>query len=85
MKRLLLAFAFVLTFLVGADAGEKDGTKPPPQGFTSLFNGKDLTGWKDAGTGWKVENGLIHYDGSKENKNLATAKNWPGSKTTIFG
>jgi hypothetical protein len=77
MKRLLLPFFVVLSFLVGADAGEKEsGSKPPPQGFTSLFNGKDLTGWKDAGTGWKVANGLIHYDGNKGGKNLATVKNY---------
>jgi hypothetical protein len=76
MKRLWLLFAAPLLFLVSADAGEKTGAKPPPQGFTSLFNGKDLTGWKDGGSGWKVEDGVIHYDGSKGNKNLATAKNY---------
>ena len=41
----------------------------PPPGFTSLFNGKDLTGWKvPAGDGghWKVVDGVIDYDAESE-------------------
>jgi hypothetical protein len=42
-----------------------------PEGFTSLFNGKDLTGWKvpegDNGH-WKVKNGIIDYDAKSEAK-----------------
>src|SRR5437868_3284414 len=41
------------------------------QGFTSLFNGKDLSGWKvpegDNGH-WKVVNGVIDYDARSEGK-----------------
>ena len=51
----------------------------PLPGFTSLFNGKDLTGWKvPAGDGghWKVVDGVIDYDAqseaSGEDKNLWT-------------
>ncbi|MDR2382823.1 MAG: DUF1080 domain-containing protein [Prevotellaceae bacterium] len=36
-----------------------------PEGFTSLFNGKDFTGWDiqpDKGA-WKVENGVMHCYG----------------------
>jgi hypothetical protein len=47
-----------------------------PEGFTSLFNGKDLTSWKipegDNGH-WKVVNGVIDYDALSEagnDKNL---------------
>jgi eukaryotic-like serine/threonine-protein kinase len=35
---------------------------PPPSGFVSLFNGKDLTGWKTHPSqpgGWSVEDGLL--------------------------
>jgi hypothetical protein len=43
----------------------------PPQGFTKLFNGKDLTGWKvpkgDNGH-WKVVDGVIDYDAKSESK-----------------
>ena len=28
----------------------QDGVKQPPEGFTALFNGKDLTGWHGRGT-----------------------------------
>jgi hypothetical protein len=42
-----------------------------PAGFVSLFNGKDLTGWKipqgDNGH-WKVVNGVIDYDAKSEAK-----------------
>ena len=80
MKRMLLPVLLAGSMLFGAQAGEKKdaGIKAPPSGFTSLFNGKDLKNWKDADKQpeWKVENGLIHYDGSKPAKNLATAKNY---------
>src|SRR5947208_523232 len=54
MKRVLLLFVFAGSLVIGADAGEKDGPKAPPAGFTSLFNGKDLSLWKNAEPGWKV-------------------------------
>ena len=33
--------------------------KPDAEGFVSLFNGKDLTGWTGAVAGYTVENGVI--------------------------
>jgi hypothetical protein len=51
-----------------------------PEGFTSLFNGKDFTGWKiPAGDNghWKIVNGVIDYDAmseAKEGKDLWTEK-----------
>lgn len=51
-----------------------------PAGFTALFNGKDLTGWKipegDDGH-WKVDGGVIDYDAQSEaegDKSLWTEK-----------
>src|SRR3954468_16591058 len=42
-----------------------------PDGFTPLFNGKDLSGWKvpegDNGH-WKVADGVIDYDARSEGK-----------------
>ena len=41
----------------------------PEEGFTSLFNGKDFTGWKiPAGDNghWKVIDGVIDYDAESE-------------------
>jgi len=43
----------------------------PPKGFTPLFNGKDLAGWKvPAGDNghWKVLDGVIDYDAKTEAK-----------------
>ena len=42
------------------------GTAPisPLAGFTNLFNGHDLTGWRYDGSGhWGAENNLLVYDG----------------------
>jgi hypothetical protein len=54
----------------------------PPAGFTSLFNGRDLAGWKvpqgDNGH-WKVVDGVIDYDAQSEalkDKNLWTEKSY---------
>lgn len=53
-----------------------------PAGFVSLFNGKDLTGWKipegDNGH-WQVMNGVIDYDAESEargDKSLWTEKEY---------
>lgn len=54
----------------------------PPAGFTSLFNGRDLSGWKiPAGDNghWKVVDGVIDYDAESEaagEKSLATEKEY---------
>src|SRR5262249_1274050 len=57
-----------LVLLVASAALSADA-KPlntPPPGFTLLFNGKDLTHWKqdekDALAHWKVVCGTLHYD-----------------------
>jgi type 1 glutamine amidotransferase len=53
--------------LLGIPAWANDNTAPV--GFVSLFNGKDLEGWKvpvgDNGH-WKVEGGVIDYDAQSE-------------------
>jgi hypothetical protein len=69
-----MAAAVALAAPAGAAA---PGPKPPP-GFTALFNGKDLTGWRNAdkqAAFWKVEDGTIHYVG-KGGANLVTEKNY---------
>lgn len=43
--------------------------QPAPPGFTSLFNGTDLTGWRvpDGDNGhWRVVDGVIDYDARSE-------------------
>jgi hypothetical protein len=68
-----LALAFTTAGFCAASA---------PAGFVSLFNGKDLTGWKapegDNGH-WKVLNGVIDYDARSEattDKNLWSEKEY---------
>ncbi len=54
--------AAVIALLAGSVATTQDG-------FTSLFNGKDFTGWKvPAGDNghWKVLDGVIDYDAESE-------------------
>lgn len=61
----LLAVAFLTTVHSSAQA------QTPPKGFQSLFNGKDLNGWKipkgDNGH-WRVIDGVIDYDAKSEAK-----------------
>lgn len=55
--------------LAAGTALAADNVAPP--GFTALFNGKDLTGWKvpDGDNGhWKVVDGAIDYDAESEAK-----------------
>jgi hypothetical protein len=43
-------------------AAGKDASAKAPAGYESLFNGKDLTGWKGREDIWKVEDGAITGD-----------------------
>ena len=73
MKRVILCILFILAMSSGVFA--KDNTPPP--GFTALFNGCDLTGWKhDAVVAkhWTVQDGAIVYDG--KDKNLPTENDY---------
>ncbi len=73
MKRSLLSATLIsLVFLIHASALCAQGKSP---GWRQLFNGKDLTGWKQVGDGQHfVENGLI---ASKGGMGLLY---WPGEK-----
>jgi hypothetical protein len=66
IRRLLfLAPALLVGLALHADDGKA------PEGFMSLFNGKNFTGWKvpegDNGH-WKVKDGVIDYDARSEAK-----------------
>ena len=75
MKRSIPLCALLLVTL-NISAGE------PPEGFKSIFNGEDFTGWKvpegDNGH-WKVVDGVIDYDAqseAKKDKHLWTEKEY---------
>ena len=62
---MLLACPLLLLALVAAGP---DDSAPPP-GFVSLFNGRDLAGWRPPahdGGHWKVVDGAIDYDAGSE-------------------
>src|SRR5688500_17242289 len=62
MKRAMLV---LFAMMIASTASAAD----PPQGFTSLFNGQDFTGWKvpDGDNGhWRVVDGVIDYDALSE-------------------
>ncbi len=65
MKKLLIASLLALFLAPSIRAGDNTA----PEGFVSLFNGKDLSGWKipegDNGH-WKVLDGVIDYDAGSE-------------------
>ncbi len=64
-RLVLIAFLAVAGLVVGPSAS---ATEAPP-GFTSLFNGRDLSGWEvPAGDNghWKVVDGVIDYDAASE-------------------
>lgn len=78
MKRSLL---WVLVGTLGMLAGlSRAANAQAPEGFVSLFNGKDLSGWKvpeGDGGHWKVVDGVIDYDAMSQargDKNLWSEK-----------
>lgn len=91
MQRLAQIYAIVsncgmksltLSFLILANPLLKASPHAAPEGFVSLFNGKDLSGWKipegDNGH-WKALNGVIDYDAlseAKGDKHLMTEKSY---------
>jgi hypothetical protein len=59
---------FLLIAILAVSPASPSAGDPPP-GFTSLFNGKDFTGWTvPAGDGghWKVVDGVIDYDAQSQ-------------------
>ena len=62
--RLTTLILFVSMSTALAVAAEKNACTGDPSHWTSVFNGKDLTGWKHVGPGnMTVEDGLIHTHG----------------------
>ncbi len=67
-------FLFSLVIASLAYIGPAEDNSPPP-GFTALFSGKDLEGWKNEGKAkghWSAKDGVLHYDGKGDS--LLSAK-----------
>jgi hypothetical protein len=104
MTRNYTLIGLSLVFLLISSAHAADNT--PPEGFTAIFNGKDLTNWKgllkppldnparrakatpeqlekaraeadeNMREHWKVADGALVFDGHREGRSLATAKDY---------
>jgi hypothetical protein len=76
MARCSLACTALIAVLTGL-APAADGPVSPPEGFTSLLGGKDLSGWaadEKTAEHWKLVDGVLHYDG--KGKSLRTEKQY---------
>ncbi len=81
MKTTACVSAAVLALVLAMPAARPEAQGAVPAGFVSLFNGKDLTGWKipeGDGGHWKVVDGVIDYDAGSQakDKNLWTEKSF---------
>jgi hypothetical protein len=67
LRPLLLCLTLAsAALLVRADEPKTDLPAPDADGFISLFNGKDLTGWDGLEGFWSVKDGAISGEESKE-------------------
>ncbi len=79
MSRILTVFLLCLP--ISLVSAEDDAEK----GFTSIFNGKDLTGWDGDPRLWSVKDGAIHGETTAENKaNGNTFLIWKDGRTRNF-
>jgi hypothetical protein len=79
MQRLApLVFAWTWVVIAGHALADEKKASTAEEGFTSLFNGKDLEGWVVMGSkeGWQVQGGVIHSDGAKGGNWLRSKKEY---------
>ncbi len=74
----LLAALTIAVMIVSPPAPAEEGRlNQPPDGFSALFGGKDLTGWQVSEKNaehWRVKDGVIDYDG--KGSSLPTEKEY---------
>ena len=89
MSAAALALAMLVVLPTAMTDARLEAQSAIPAGFTSLFNGKDLTGWKipdGDGGHWKVVDGVIDYDAgsqAKDDKSLWTEKSFKNFQLQI--
>jgi hypothetical protein len=80
-----LTLACLLTFSSVAFAAEPEMAPPEPKDMTSIFNGKDLSGWDGDPRLWSVKEGVIHGETTEENPAMGnTFLIWKDGKTADF-
>jgi hypothetical protein len=87
--RMLLSFRTLLSFSLLVAAANisssigADSPKPDADGFVTIFNGKDLTGWEGLEDFWTVKDGVISGHETKD-KSKQTFLVWKGGKPSDF-
>jgi hypothetical protein len=60
LAALTLGWFLLVSAAIAADGEKKEADAPqPPKGFESMFNGRNLDGWKANPKYWKVEDGCL--------------------------
>jgi len=57
---MMLAFSLAPAFLIGYGATALAGDSDSSEGWTSIFNGRDLSGWDGDPRLWSVKDGVVH-------------------------
>jgi len=81
-KALSALFVLALVPLIAADI-KPPATKTDKDGFITIFNGKDLTGWEGLEEYWSVKDGVISGHETKD-KSKQTFLVWKGAKPGDF-
>ena len=82
-KHALAATLMSLALFAGISKIFAEDPKPDADGFVSLFNGKDLTGWSGMEGYWSVKDGVISGHETKD-KSKQTFLVWTGGKPGDF-
>src|SRR5688572_16628383 len=83
MRRTLIVTAVVLTAFSSLLV-VRSSADDAPSGFESLFNGKDLTGWKGKEGFWSVQDGAITGETKTDFKGPNTFLVWQGGEPENF-
>src|SRR5690606_8481028 len=67
MKRTTLFFLLAACMWIGGATSPPAEAQEPPEGFRSLFNGRDLEGWDGNPQFWRVEEGAIVGQTTRDN------------------
>ncbi|MDR1053544.1 MAG: DUF1080 domain-containing protein [Planctomycetaceae bacterium] len=66
MKTIISIFVVTLSSTILLFADDKPAAKTADDGFKSIFNGTDLTGWEGMPDGWRVVDGCIVAESTPE-------------------